>query len=109
MNRNHIACVCFFLMALFGATIIIKTLGNFLYFAIGIFIIGILGMWEYLKIYFKRNKNKQIIEIEIAKGEKVIITHEGSAWAYRITVDECDDLQLGRIMRGDREKGKGDE
>jgi len=36
------------------------------------------------------------IKLELEKGQKLIVTHQGSAWYFEIEVDYFDDLNLRR-------------
>jgi len=48
-------------------------------------------------------KEKQIdfrakdIKLELEKGQKLIVTHKGSAWIFHIEVDNYDDLNIKKI------------
>lgn len=37
------------------------------------------------------------IKLELEKGQKLIVTHKGSAWIFLIEVDNYDDLNIKKI------------
>ena len=47
------------------------------------------------KVDFRANK----IMLELEKGQKIVITHKGSAWIFHIEVDNYDDLNIKRVSR----------
>lgn len=44
-------------------------------------------------IDYKTNK----IKLELEKGQKLIVTHKGSAWTFQIEVDAYDDLNIKKV------------
>jgi hypothetical protein len=45
------------------------------------------------QIDFRANK----IMLELEKGQKLIVTHKGSAWIFQIEVDNYDDLNIKKV------------
>jgi hypothetical protein len=37
------------------------------------------------------------VKLELEKGQKLIVTHKGSAWIFLIEVDNYDDLNIKKI------------
>ena len=37
------------------------------------------------------------IKLELEQGQKLVVTHKGSAWTFLIEVDNYDDLNIKRI------------